>query len=153
MKHDTTDATEWKPFNVEIVPFGSAPDQKAEGYCGLGLFVTGTEETVLSVFEQSGDVRLVQGVSIANSYPEQHQFYPMLKKESVLGEEFVVTTVDTNYSEDSVIVTTELKLDEMELDELADTLRNVLLINSEDRVTVVKLSQLKKVHVAWEVGL
>jgi len=49
--------------SVKICEFGSDPQQKALGYVGLGIEVTGTEENVTNTFKSSGDIRLVHAGS------------------------------------------------------------------------------------------
>ena len=58
----------------KICDFGTAPEQKAEGFKGIGT-VRGTESDVLDQFF-SDDVRLVKGGEVGH---EVFEFYVMVK--------------------------------------------------------------------------
>ncbi|NRB78419.1 MAG: hypothetical protein HRU38_07085 [Saccharospirillaceae bacterium] len=65
---------------VQTCAFGTAPVQIALGYVGLGIEVTGTEESVKNTFKSSGDIRLVHAGS--KSGTNEHFFYVMKKDEA-----------------------------------------------------------------------
>ncbi|GIC77713.1 hypothetical protein [Moritella sp. F3] len=65
---------------VKICAFGTAPEQKQAGYVGLGIEVTGTDESVTNTFKSSGDIRLIRGGNKAGT--NEHFFYVMKKDEA-----------------------------------------------------------------------
>lgn len=60
-----------------ICDFGTAPEQKAEGFKGIGV-VTGTDEEVLNQFF-ADSVRLVRGACLNGSNPKRFEFFVMCK--------------------------------------------------------------------------
>jgi len=64
-----------------ICGFGTAPEQKEEGYKGIGT-INGTDDEVLAQFF-SDDVRLVRGGEINNS--SSYEFFVMVKQEEAHG--------------------------------------------------------------------
>lgn len=63
---------------AQICGFGTAPEQKKEGFRGIGT-VSGTDEDVLTQFF-SDEVRLVRGGELASS-PGRFEFFVMVKDE------------------------------------------------------------------------
>ena len=60
-----------------ICDFGTAPEQAAAGFIGLGILVYGSDVEVLRVFK-GGDIRLVRGAHVFGT-DDQFEFYPMVK--------------------------------------------------------------------------
>ncbi|WP_425263484.1 hypothetical protein [Vibrio owensii] len=52
---------------------------------------------------------------------------------------YAITTIDSDYNEDSAIITTDKELDGLDVQELAETLGDLMLISEDDRVVVVNL--------------
>jgi len=66
-------------MKVEICDFGSAPEQKKDGYKSLGIEVRGTDESIKHTFKSTGDVRLIRSGSIYGT--NEHVFFVMVKED------------------------------------------------------------------------
>ena len=82
---------------AKICEFGTAPQQAADGYVGIGI-ITGTEQAVLEYFDSqdvisaddirlvicSDDIRLVKGGALyGSSDPYKYEFFVMVKTGTV----------------------------------------------------------------------
>jgi len=83
---------------VTICEFGTAPDQKKDGFGLTGLTLRGTEEEMLKLFEHSTDaVRLVRGAGLEDS-DTRFEWYPMTQTDAT-----PVQRVDDATHEDNAV--------------------------------------------------
>lgn len=132
-----------KEYNPEtdltFFDFGKAPEANLAGFKSTGVEVHVTEDEAKRMFGRQENIALVYGGDI--DYTERKSFLVMQKPEK--KNKYLITTIDTDYNEDSAIIATDHELDGLssDIESLKAIIGDAFIIGDDDRVYITNLAQ------------